>query len=82
MRATEFMANKKLPANFDLLLDPGYDFTNQYGLRWNALNETAYPATFLIDQRGIVFFAKISKSHGGRTNAAEIFDALLKKKTG
>ncbi len=82
MRAKEFTADKKLPANFDLLLDPGYEFTNQYGLRWDAPNETAYPATFLIDQRGVVFFAKISKSHGGRTNAAEMLDALLKKKTG
>lgn len=81
-RAAEFTADKKLPENFELLLDPGYEFTNQYGLRWDAPNETAYPSTFLIDQKGIVFFSKISKSHGGRTKAVELLDVLMKKKSG
>ena len=81
-RANEFLAEKKLPDHFNLLLDPGYEFTNLYGLRWDAPRETAYPSTFLIDQKGIVFFAKVSKVHGGRTNAAEILDALAKKKAG
>ena len=56
-KANEFLANKKLPENFDLVLDPGYEFTNQYGLRWDAAKETAYPSTFLIDRRGVVFFS-------------------------
>jgi len=30
-RATEFMKGKTLPENFDLLIDPDYKFTNQYG---------------------------------------------------
>lgn len=80
-RAGEFVADKKLPEHFDLLLDPGYEFTNLYGLRWDAPNETAYPSTFLIDQKGIVFFSKISKTHGGRTKAAELLEVLMKKKT-
>ncbi|MCW5966992.1 MAG: AhpC/TSA family protein [Blastocatellales bacterium] len=80
-RAAEFVADKKLPENFELLLDPGYEFTNLYGLRWEAPGETAYPSTFLVDQNGIVFFSKISKSHGGRTRAAEILDILMNKKT-
>jgi peroxiredoxin len=79
-RAKEFLVDKKLPANFDLLLDPGYTFTNLYGLRWNAAQETAYPSTFLVDQHGAVFFSKIVKEHGGRTTAAEILDALPKPK--
>lgn len=79
-RATEFLTDKKLPDNFDLLLDPGYEFTNLYGLRWDAPKETAYPSTFLIDQKGIVFFAKVSKTHGGRASAAELIEALNKKK--
>jgi peroxiredoxin Q/BCP len=70
-RAKEFLTNKTLPENFELLLDPGYEFTNLYGLRWDAPKETAYPSTFLIDQKGIVFFSKVSKSHGGRTKATE-----------
>lgn len=78
-RATEFLTNKTLPENFELLLDPGYEFTNLYGLRWDAPKETAYPSTFLIDQKGVVFFAKISKSHGGRTRASELLEVLTKK---
>jgi thioredoxin-dependent peroxiredoxin len=79
-RANEFLADKKLPTNFDLLVDPGYTFTNLYGLRWNAAQETAYPSTFLVDQQGVVFFSKIVKEHGGRTTAAEILDAIPKPK--
>jgi thioredoxin-dependent peroxiredoxin len=81
-RAEEFTADKKFPDNFHLLLDSGYEFTNLYGLRWEAPKETAYPSTFLIDQRGVVFFAKISDSHGGRTTAAEVIDVLNKKGAG
>ena len=79
-RANEFLADKKLPENFDLLLDPGYTFTNKYGLRWDAAQETAYPSTFLIDPQGVVFFSKIVKEHGGRTTAAEILEAMPKPK--
>jgi hypothetical protein len=49
-----------------------------YGLRWDAPKETAYPATFLIDGKGAVFFVKIVREHGGRTTAAEVLDALPK----
>jgi peroxiredoxin len=79
-KANEFLADKKLPENFDLLLDPGYEFTNAYGLRWDAPHETAYPSTFLLDRQGEVFFSKIVKQHGGRTTAAEILDVLPKPK--
>jgi thioredoxin-dependent peroxiredoxin len=79
-RANEFLADKKLPGNFDLLVDPGYTFTNLYGLRWDAAQETAYPSTFLVDPQGVVFFSKIVTEHGGRTTAAEILDAMPKPK--
>ena len=79
-RANEFLADKTLPNNIELVLDPGYDFTNMYGLRWDAPHETAYPSTFLIDSSGIVFFSKVVKEHGGRTTAAEVLDALPKPK--
>jgi peroxiredoxin len=78
-RAQQFTADKKFPGNFELLLVPGYEFTNLYGLRWDAPRETAYPSTFLIDQRGVVSFAKISKSHGDRTRAANPIELLKKK---
>lgn len=77
-RAEEFTAGKQFPRNFHFLLDPGYQFTNLYSLRWDAPKETAYPSTFLIDRRGVVFFARISDSHGGRTTAVELIDALKK----
>ncbi len=30
------------------MLDPGFTFTNAYGLRWNAPHETAYPTTIVM----------------------------------
>jgi len=81
-RAREFTADKEFPDNFHLLLDPGYKFTNLYGLRWKAPRETAYPSTFLIDQTGVIFFAKISDSHGGRTTATTVINALTEHKAG
>lgn len=78
-RAKEFTADKKLPPHFTMLLDPGYQFTNPYGVRWNSGKETAYPSTFLIDRQGMVFFSKVSDSYGGRTSAAEMI-ALVKQK--
>jgi peroxiredoxin len=80
-RASEFVADKKLPANFDLVLDPEYAFTNRYGLRWEAAGETAYPSTLVINSEGVISFAKISTSHGGRASAAEILDVLAKNKS-
>ncbi len=79
-KANEFLADKKVPTNFDLVLDADYEFTNAYGLRWDAAHETAYPSTFLIDRNGTIFFSKIVKEHGARTTAAEILDALPKAK--
>lgn len=75
-KAQEFAVNKQMPAHFDLLLDPDYEFTNSYGLRWDAPKETAYPSTFVIDRSGVVRFAKVSQTHGGRASAAEILEAL------
>jgi peroxiredoxin len=78
--AAEFLKDKSLPASFEMLLDPGYDFTNLYGLRWDAPRETAYPSTFLLDRHGVVFFSKIGTEHGGRTTATELLDEFAKRK--
>ena len=75
--AEDFVRGDTLPENFYLLLDPGLRFTNLYDLRWDAPDENAYPATFLIDQTGTMRFAKISETHGGRAGAEEIL-ALLR----
>jgi peroxiredoxin len=79
-KANEFLTGKMLPDDFTLVLDPGYEFTNLYGLRWDAARETAFPSTFLIDRQGVIFFSKVVKEHGGRTTAAEILDAMPKHK--
>ena len=71
-RANEFLAGKEFPKSFEMLLDPGYTFTNLYGLRWDEPRETAYPSTFLLDQRGIIFYAQTARLHSGRTAAASI----------
>src|SRR5260370_26728863 len=81
-KATEFTTSKILPESFDLLIDPGYEFTNLYGLRWDAPHETAYPSTFLIDRHGVVFFSKIVKEPAGPTTPPEILDALPKPTPG
>ena len=80
--AKEFLAKQDLPANVHLVIDPDYTFTNQYGLRWDAPHETAYPSTFLIGKDGKVFFEKISHSHGDRTSAAETLTELEKSNPG
>ena len=75
-KAQEFVMDKNLPKHFELLIDPDYTMTNLYNLRWDAPKETAYPSTFLLDGKGMITFAKVSNSHGGRTTAAEILAAL------
>ena len=75
-KAKEFMNGKEFPANFELLLDPDYEFTKLYDLRWDKAGETAYPSTFIIDGKGVVTFAKVSRTHGDRATAAEVAAAL------
>ena len=75
-RAREFAADREFPANFRFVLDPDYVFTQAYGLRWEAPAETAYPATFVIDRGGVVRFALVSRTHGGRAPASDVLVAL------
>ena len=75
-KAKQFTKRIKLPRNFKMLLDPDYHFLNQYDLRWDAKRETSYPSTFVIDQKNIVTFSKVSKSHGGRTRAKAVLKAV------
>src|ERR1700760_2881798 len=70
--AKEFLAKQSdLPSNIVLVTDPDYTMTNAYGLRWDALQETAYPATFILDRNRTVLFEKISHSHGDRLSAQD-----------
>jgi thioredoxin-dependent peroxiredoxin len=74
--AGAFAPAEAIPSGFRILLDPDYRFTLAYGLRWDAPNETAYPSAFLVDEKGIVRFARTSREHGGRVTAAAVLDAL------
>jgi thioredoxin-dependent peroxiredoxin len=75
-RAKEFLADRTIPKHFHLVMDPDYTFTDAYRLRWNAPRETAYPSTFVIDRKGVIRFAKVSKTHGGRAAAKEVLKEL------
>jgi peroxiredoxin len=74
--AEEFTRGRTFPDNFHFVIDPDYEFTNKYRLRWDAKSETAYPSTFVIEKQGVIRFAKISKTHGGRASAEEVVKAL------
>ncbi|MEX2139431.1 MAG: peroxiredoxin family protein [Pirellulales bacterium] len=75
-RAEEFLADRTIPKHFHLVMDPDYTFTKAYGLRWDAPRETAYPSTFVIDRQRIVRFARVSKTHGGRTDPKTVLKAM------
>ncbi len=76
--AREFrsLKGRDWPADFVYALDPDYSAVNAYALRWDAPKETAYPSTFVLGPKGKVLFAKVSRTHGGRTTAAEVLPAL------
>ena len=74
--ATESLKNKQWPKEFVYVTDPSFTTVNAYGLRWDAPGETAYPSTFVLDRNGVVRFARISRSHGDRTKAADILAEL------
>jgi peroxiredoxin Q/BCP len=78
-KAAEFVKGKDYPPHFTILLDPDYTFTNAYGLRWDAKNETAYPSTFVLDMKRKVKFAKVSTTHGDRTAVADVLKAISEK---
>ncbi|WP_319499912.1 peroxiredoxin family protein [uncultured Draconibacterium sp.] len=75
-KAEEFAEDFTFPEGFYFALDPNYSMVNEYGLRWDAPKETAYPSTFVIDKAGKVRFAKVSSSHGGRADVEEVVAAL------
>jgi thioredoxin-dependent peroxiredoxin len=70
--------DKHWPKDFLYVMDPDYTVVNAYNLRWDAPRETAYPSTFVIDKKGVIQFAKVSKSHGGRAASADVIEAAKK----
>jgi len=75
--AKDFLAKQTaLPSNVVLVTDPDYAVTNQYGLRWDAPHETAYPSTFILNRKGMIVFEKVSHTHGDRLSAEDALEHL------
>jgi len=74
--ASEFFGKTGLPEGFTFVTDPDYKFTNLYGIRWDAPNETAFPSTFVIDGSNTIRFAKTSKTHGDRAATKDVLKVL------
>jgi peroxiredoxin len=78
--ATNMTGNNVLPSNVHVVLDPNYQFTSQYGLRWEAPNQTAYPSTFLLSKGRTVIFAHTGRTSSDQTPATDVL-AILSAKT-
>ena len=76
--ADEFIGSRSIPDPLVIVRDPDMQMVTEWGLRWDAPRETAYPATFVINKNRRVAFAKVSKSHAGRTTPDEILRELRK----
>ncbi|TWU30551.1 redoxin domain-containing protein [Novipirellula artificiosorum] len=76
--AEQFMGSRRIPDPMVMVRDDGMEMVTQWGLRWDAPRETAYPATYVINQNGRIHWAKISDSHAGRTTVDEILKELRK----
>lgn len=76
VRASEFLRGKDYPPHFTVLLDPDYTFTTAYGLRWDAKGETAYPSTFVVGKDRKIRSAKVSTTHGDRSQPQDVLKEL------
>ena len=76
--AKQFLGARTVPKPLVLVRDDDMKMVTEWGLRWDAPRETAYPATFVIDKNGRVAWQKVSKSHAGRTTTEQILAAVRK----
>jgi peroxiredoxin len=74
--AEQFLGSRRLPEPLVLVRDQGMEMVDQWGLRWNARKETAYPATYVFDRNARLRWKKVSKSKAGRSTVEEILKAL------
>lgn len=76
--AEKFAGKRRLPEPMVIVRDDQMDTVRKWGLRWDARNETAYPATYVIDRNGRIRWKKVSSSHAGRSTVEEILKELRK----
>lgn len=74
--AEAFLGSRRIPQPLVMVRDEGMEMVTEWGLRWDRPNETAYPATFVIDRDGRVRWKKVSDSHAGRSRVEEILKAI------
>lgn len=77
-QAEQFLSARQLPPPLVLVRDDAMQVVEQWGLRWNASRETAYPATFVLDRYGRVAWKKVATSHAERSSVEEILKELRK----
>jgi len=78
--ANDFVGSRRIPDPLVVVRDPGMKMVTQWGLRWDAPRETAYPAAYVIKKNRRVGWAKVSTSHAGRSTADEIIGELRRLK--
>ncbi len=76
--AEQFAGTRRLPDSMVIVRDDRMETVRQWGLRWDARYETAYPATYIVDKNGRIRWKKVSDSHAGRSTVDEILKELRK----
>lgn len=80
VQTKEFITGKTLPDNVLQVINPDCKTVKCYGQRWDAPRETACPSPFVIDRDQSVQSAKVSETHGGRSNPSEVLAQVQKPK--
>ena len=75
-KAKQFSAGRTLPLPMAMVTDPGMKMVSEWGLRWDAPRETAYPSAFVIGPGRRVLWSKVSKGHGDRAAAEDLLGAI------
>ena len=73
-----FLGSRRLPDPIRGVRDGDMQMVKEWGIRWEARNQTAYPATFIVDQNGRIAWKKVSSTSAGRSTAEEILRELRK----
>ena len=73
-----FLGSRKLPHPIRVVRDDDMQMVKEWGIRWDARNQTAYPATFIVDQNGRIAWKKVSSTSAGRSSVEEILRELRK----
>ena len=65
----------KLSVTFPLLSDPSREVIRKYGVE-DAENEIAWPALFVINEKGVIVYRVVNDSYKERPLASQIAEAI------